>query len=728
MSSDRIKLLSDILQADPGLKQVSTAFDAAVLTCGPDIDVILAYLKPTPHLDFLLFAYNLCGIFNDNARVIRAVIGAGTRKLQQLAGPGLEQFRGLMSQTELNTAYKNLQRLLRATGSVGSRPLEGSSAEWIPPPVKGSFGEGISPPLSVTRMLTDARIYVLKVFLSTNAEFIRDDTPYFSAIEKHNRNFDLMLPDLKHTSYYERLIFGYKIGEIFEDDTNAVNLVSQMDYEGLAELAASELRSYVGLYIYWGNEKAERWRANASPKFSELVRTMAPVISLDEPIEAQSTPGVIGLLTQNRLDVLKTILSADAGFMHNETEYRAAIEKNAGNFDLVLEDLKHTAYYKRLVFAYQIGDIFNDSARAAARIVELGYVNLRQVAGSQLRSYLDKFDFKSPEDADAWVYTATNKLFHAEPSAVLMFMIRDNTLPVDEPLRSGVLAFFQNLPDFDIRQVSVNTAATSPGAFDNIANKDDVLEYLRKLQRTQALTTTPSAIPILINKGFTSAVGVAFLYLKNFVSNVSPDIPPQTASMIHGRAVRILNRNESAMTRLLEAVQGTKLAVLDGAATSLDRLRLINKLGGATLENINLKSLFGSMDSDPCDDCNSVTSPSAYFVEILEFLRSNNLEAVGKGKAMPTGIQDTVLAHLFARRPDLGNLELTCSNTNALIPYLDLANEVMESFVVHLDEQVIEKGSEGSGRVQTVIDVYNNRPTDGELLSEPQACYPPRDR
>ena len=39
---------------------------------------------------------------------------------------------------------------------------------------------------------------------------------------------------------------------------------------------------------------------------------------------------------------------------------------------------------------------------------------------------------------------------------------------------------------------------------------------------------------------------------------------------------------------------------------------------------------------------------------------------------------------LLHRRPDLANLELTCANTNTVLPYIDLSNEVMESFVVHL--------------------------------------------
>lgn len=98
------------------------------------------------------------------------------------------------------------------------------------------------------------------------------------------------------------------------------------------------------------------------------------------------------------------------------------------------------------------------------------------------------------------------------------------------------------------------------------------------------------------------------------------------------------------------------------------------------------------MDSDLCDDSNSVTSPAAYFVEILQFLRNNNLDSIHdqsqSSKSKPaTPLRQNVLQKFFDRRPDLGNLQLTCPNTNSVLPCIGLANEVMESFVVHLNEE-----------------------------------------
>ena len=38
-------------------------------------------------------------------------------------------------------------------------------------------------------------------------------------------------------------------------------------------------------------------------------------------------------------------------------------------------------------------------------------------------------------------------------------------------------------------------------------------------------------------------------------------------------------------------------------------------------------------------------------------------------------------APLFARRPDLGDIELSCENTNTALPLIDLVNEVLENAV-----------------------------------------------
>ncbi|BDG77058.1 MULTISPECIES: neuraminidase-like domain-containing protein [Wolbachia] len=62
-----------------------------------------------------------------------------------------------------------------------------------------------------------------------------------------------------------------------------------------------------------------------------------------------------------------------------------------------------------------------------------------------------------------------------------------------------------------------------------------------------------------------------------------------------------------------------------------------------------------------CDDCQSVLSPAAYFVKLMEtvekYIKPNTLNS---------------------RRPDLENIKLDCDNTNKEKLYLEVANQIME--------------------------------------------------
>lgn len=68
------------------------------------------------------------------------------------------------------------------------------------------------------------------------------------------------------------------------------------------------------------------------------------------------------------------------------------------------------------------------------------------------------------------------------------------------------------------------------------------------------------------------------------------------------------------------------------------------------------------------------------------------------------GIQlNMLLGVLYVWWFDIIDLELICVNIKIVLFYIDLVNEVMESFVVYLDQYV-----EGFGSLkQVIIDVFN---------------------
>ena len=92
----------------------------------------------------------------------------------------------------------------------------------------------------------------------------------------------------------------------------------------------------------------------------------------------------------------------------------------------------------------------------------------------------------------------------------------------------------------------------------------------------------------------------------------------------------------------------------------------------------NLRTLFGSTDLCACSHCRSVHGPAAYLADLFAYLQDRSQEIeIGGGATIET----TVLATLLQRRPDLGEIELTCANTQTPLPYVDLVNEVLETII-----------------------------------------------
>jgi hypothetical protein len=173
-------------------------------------------------------------------------------------------------------------------------------------------------------------------------------------------------------------------------------------------------------------------------------------------------------------------------------------------------------------------------------------------------------------------------------------------------------------------------------------------------------------------------------------------------------------------------IKGTSLPAIDSVSTRAERIATAkSQIVSFESRTVNLTELFGSIDYCQCDDCVSILSPAAYYVELLQYLRNNNQQEdlVVAGTTSPSttpvadqlGYAGTTLDMLLHRRPDLANLELTCANTNTVLPYIDLSNEVMESFVVHLSQYATQTPPSGFPK-QATLEVYNVEDEPSALL------------
>ena len=100
-----------------------------------------------------------------------------------------------------------------------------------------------------------------------------------------------------------------------------------------------------------------------------------------------------------------------------------------------------------------------------------------------------------------------------------------------------------------------------------------------------------------------------------------------------------------------------------------------------TVANLpDLQALFGSLDYFQCDDCQSVYSPAAYLVDLLQYLKQFSATPLA-GAPAPFSSVTTALQALLVRRPEIQYLALDCDNTNITLPYIDLVNEILEAAI-----------------------------------------------
>lgn len=442
---------------------------------------------------------------------------------------------------------------------------------------------------------------------------------------------------------------------------------------------------------------------------------------------------------ENRIKALNTVLTEK----HDRLTVDKALRSANGDMPTALASLKGKlpdAALQKVALAHSLAIWSDDHVSIVKALSEHAEIsNLRDVAllynVEKLTTVVESNDLPeniagatTDEKKRNFAISLQNKLFTAEPTAVLHRMVQDAEVPIaDTNQRTGVVSFLTNQPDFNIRTTSVYTALKNPDAFKDIADEHraGVVEQLKTLQRVQAISPVPAAVPVLMNNNLTSAFRVAEIPESTFLSAHGTALGEDVAKQVYTTAINANIRNEHAMMTMREAWRGPGLAIMGDQQPMEMRMAAMQKVADDNAVPLNLETLFGSIDYCECDDCLSVYSPAAYFVEILQYLRNNDLgpDPADPGKPSPgirtnpKDISNTPLEKLFRRRPDLSCLELTCENTFTVLPYIDLVNEVMESFVVHISDY----HKDVNDPKQATLEVFNvTDETTSELLAQPQ--------
>jgi hypothetical protein len=265
--------------------------------------------------------------------------------------------------------------------------------------------------------------------------------------------------------------------------------------------------------------------------------------------------------------------------------------------------------------------------------------------------------------------TRIKQIVHAAfPTSKIAHMLKQKELPLeDAAVAKGMEDFLLKNPDFDIRTSRVHKFESQ---IKTIAPQqyEKVTKELKRVQRLFQVSPTAETLQVLVQHNLQSAHDITNFPKKTFIRTFSgPMGGEDIANSVYQRANFNSARSDNFAMKITEmAVMETPGFVFSESEQGQTMVALQNLMP-------NYSELFGSPDICECDHCRSVYSPASYFVDLLRFLWRGDKNFDEK----------TPLDMLAERRPDLLHLPLTCENTNTVIPYIDLANEVMEYYTAN---------------------------------------------
>lgn len=283
------------------------------------------------------------------------------------------------------------------------------------------------------------------------------------------------------------------------------------------------------------------------------------------------------------------------------------------------------------------------------------------------------------------------------PTSFVAHRLEASDLPGKEDLRT----FLSANAHFDLRSTRLtNFLQDNPGALAGVHDPETATARVRALQRVYRLAPRWEQAKALLADGVDSAHAVTLVGENVFVAKYGEAVGGKTAARrIHDKAHQV--KDTSLLLSLEFGLPSPRVStqVVPDAAVA--------EVGGIP----DWSTLFGSLELCGCEHCRSVYSPAAYFVDILHFLKGRPSKVPGKSA------KDI----LFLRRPDLGEIELTCENTNTPLPYVDLVNEALENAVAPFDEAARSRQTQGSAAERAANPQYVN---DAAYQVLGRAVYP----
>ena len=373
--------------------------------------------------------------------------------------------------------------------------------------------------------------------------------------------------------------------------------------------------------------------SGARPSLGDLLAT------LPTPLEARET--------RNAAAIVTTVSVDDQQFRKRLGEAGLTVAQAVGvertvRLGLLTED--HAPLMSEL--QQRSADDGDASLRSLAAITRDQWFDLAYAHGTPAGVNIATHDYAT------YLFQRIEEL---HPTAALAARLDDSSVAVNYPGLGQVSTFLADNPGFELPAANLE-AFTADANLSRVGDRKALTGALGGLQALNRLGASWEEAGALLNDGVDSSMALAAHGRERLHERFAGRIRTHRLDEIEGRAVALQDSGLVYMATT-PRFSGSSIEVLPAPTSVADTAVLADRP--------TLRSLFGDLDTCACAHCESVLSPAAYLVDLLEFLRPK-----------PAAFQ-----RLIDRRSDLVDLELSCVNTEAELPYIDLVVEILENAV-----------------------------------------------
>ncbi|WP_147323399.1 Tc toxin subunit A-related protein [Chitinophaga silvatica] len=232
-------------------------------------------------------------------------------------------------------------------------------------------------------------------------------------------------------------------------------------------------------------------------------------------------------------------------------------------------------------------------------------------------------------------------------------------------IKSKKLAsFYKTNPEFDIHtfnfidERNLSTLKFSKG------KEKEVVEVLKAYQRLLRLHPDHDVVEALLENELDSARKITSYSPSHFTKKFASKLPggSKTARQIYQQANDVKTKVMLLWTNISQLRKSPYYQSLASSPAPQYPVQDFENLS-------SYQEIFGSLDYCSCPECKSIMGAAAYLTDLLRIID----KAITKPNPdIPAGLS------FNDRRPDISQIKLTCANTNNLVPYLQIVNEILE--------------------------------------------------